>query len=125
MTTCEYCGVRTARMKPNRTGLMVPSCGECVPHFANGTAPGKVVAVQHRNAGDNTCYPLTPIIDFANHVGVNASREIEIATARAEGAVEVLRILVRAFERELASGYATPEQQQALRRARALIAEAE
>jgi len=109
MTTCDACGVKCVRMVADKTGLVRLLCEDCMPPvLANGTQPGN-----------------RPVTDFADHVGINAARDIEIATARAEAAVEVLRILVRSFERELAGGYATHEQQTALRRARALIAEAE
>lgn len=107
MTTCYACGAPCARVAVCLDGRTRIACDDCIPpQFPEGSHQGN-----------------RPLTDFADHVGVNAAREIEVATARAEGAIEVVRCLVQAFERELAGGYATHEQQQALRRARALIAE--
>ncbi len=115
MTTCYACGVPCARLVTDATGSMCIACEDCAPPVAYTITPRRLADSSHQGN--------QPLTDFADHVGVNAAREIEVATARAEGAIEVVRCLVQAFERELAGGYATHEQQQALRRARALIAE--
>jgi hypothetical protein len=95
------------------------NCPKCsTPLLADGTNPG----TQPNPLA--LVLPRAPANDFADHVGTNEVRALELATARADAALSVLRIVIAAFERELAGGFSTYEQQAALGRARALLVEA-
>ena len=102
---CHFCGapMQALRLRTDATGLMVQTCEDCRPdQFAEGTQPGKdsLKALQNRT---------------------EAQQELQVATAKAEAAVECLRVLVQQWRKEMRSGYATPEMQWALRRAEEMI----
>ncbi len=104
--TCSLCSRDAPPYVPDETGTLW-ICQECRARpnaFADGTNPGKETLADVAAQND-------------------AARELAVATARAEAAVEIVRCLVQAFERELMGGYTSPEQQMALRRAKQMVRE--
>ena len=97
---CSSCARETTLLLADRTGLVRALCAECQVRpdvFAEGTQSG-----------------MQRLSDLASH-------EVQIATARAEAALDALRILVRSFRKEMRGSFSTYEQQQALRRAESLL----
>ncbi len=96
--TCSRCPRDATAFETDATGLMQPMCEGCKtqPTLAEGTQPGR-------------------------DKWVAMTEQISIETARANAAIECLRMLVAQFKREMKDGYTTSEQQSALRRAEELI----
>lgn len=93
---CTLCKRETVMQKADHSGLMIPLCEDCeLPPrtFAEGTQPGR-------------------------DRWVAMTEQISIEQAEKNALRAVLQSLVTAFEREMSCGYATSEQQQALRAAK-------
>ena len=105
MTHCKSCQQPTSSLFTNGSGLMEPLCDECrakPDNFAQGTQPGKETLATLQNRTE-------------------AQQALEEALCRHAAAVDCLRVLVQAFQREMGAGYTTPEQQAALREAKRLM----
>jgi hypothetical protein len=95
------------------------NCPKCsTPLLADGTNPG----TQPNPLA--LVLPRAPANDFADHVGTNEARDLELATARAEAALSALRVLLQAFESEMCRQLTSTQQQIAYRRALATLEEA-
>lgn len=93
---CTACSLPTLQLVPDGSGLMQPMCDEC-----------------RVNPGASTLHDPK--------VRAEANAELQVATARAEAALDALRTLVQSWRKVMREGFSTPEMQAALRRAEEMI----
>lgn len=112
--TCQHCNERYAlsrsvQVDGGERKFLCISCASQLPvqprHFPEGTMQGR------------------PANDFADHERESLARAAEVAAAQREAIARCMADLLALFSREIGNGYTTAEQQQALRYARAMLAE--